>query len=230
MRASKISAKRIFQLLTCVIAATALMTVCGMLYACANSPAKDSASSIAMKDALGDTYQKALESVQTKAPDAKLLAIRSSSYSDENSASEWMYLFYSFDRAYAYTVFATDGDTTVADSGPMSISADDFEAIPDASTITVDAPNAWNCVTDSIDGDGRVYTARAFLMTYVDGDDDPTRDAMKWFFSINQADNLSSFFEKSDENSNNAAPARLFSVDCMNSSVSELDAESLDTE
>ena len=126
--------------------------------------------------------QAALEAAHGKAADAKLLAIRSSSYSSENAPSQWMYLFYSLNRAYAYTVFVSDGQATAADSGPMSISPQDFDAIPDASAITIDADDAWNAIVESMDGDGEICTARVFLMTYVKGDDDPTHDAMKWFF------------------------------------------------
>ena len=178
---------------------------------------------------MGETYQAALEAAHDKAADAKLLAIRSSSYSSEDAPSQWMYLFYSLDRAYAYTVFVSDGQATAADSGPMSISPQDFDAIPDASAITIDANDAWNTIVESMDGNGEICTARIFLMTYVKGDEDPTHDAMKWFFSLNESDNLTSLFDNGQNKPDNA-PARLFAVDCANTSVEELDAGELAAE
>ncbi|WP_302853176.1 hypothetical protein [uncultured Slackia sp.] len=178
---------------------------------------------------MGETYQAALEAAHDKAADAKLLAIRSSSYSSENAPSQWMYLFYSLDRAYAYTVFVSDGQATAADSGPMSISPQDFDAIPDTSKIVIDANDAWNAIVESMDGDGEICTARVFLMTYVKGDDDPTHDAMKWFFSLNEGDNLASLFDNGQDKPDNT-PARLFAVDCANASVEELDAGELAAE
>ncbi len=201
-----------------------------MLCSCAASPAKESASKISVDEAMGDTYQKALDAAQQKADDVKLLAIRSSSYCSDNEPSTWMYLFYSFDRAYAYTVFVSDGNAMAADSGPMSISPDEFASIPDAANITVDAPDAWKAVASALDGDSKVYTARAFLMTYIKGDDDPMQDAMKWFFSVNENDNLSAFFENSEQKQDNSAQARLFAVNCSDASVTEIDAELLATE
>ena len=105
-----------------IVATVAALCLATALCACASSAAKSSASRISIGEAMGETYQAALEAAHDKAADAKLLAIRSSSYSSENAPSQWMYLFYSLDRAYAYTVFVSDGQATAADSGPMSIS------------------------------------------------------------------------------------------------------------
>lgn len=212
-----------------IVAIVAAVCLATALCACANSAAKSSASRISIGEAMGETYQTALEAAHDKAADAKLLAIRSSSYSSENAPSQWMYLFYSLDRAYAYTVFVSDGQATAADSGPMSISPQDFDAIPDTSKIMIDANDAWNAIVESMDGDGEICTARVFLMTYVKGDNDPTHDAMKWFFSLNENDNLASLFDNGQDKSDNA-PARLFTVDCANASVEELDAGELAAE
>lgn len=212
-----------------IVATVAALCLATALCACAGSAAKSSASKISVSKAMGETYQAALEAVHDKAADAKLLAIRSSSYSSEDAPSQWMYLFYSLDRAYAYTVFVSDGQATAADSGPMSISPQDFDAIPDASAITIDANDAWNAIVESMDGNGEICTARIFLMTYVKGDEDPTHDAMKWFFSLNESDNLTSLFDNGQNKPDNA-PARLFAVDCANTSVKELDAGELAAE
>lgn len=212
-----------------IVATIAALCLATALCACAGSAAKSSASKISVSKAMGETYQAALEAAHDKAADAKLLAIRSSSYSSEDAPSQWMYLFYSLDRAYAYTVFVSDGQATAADSGPMSISPQDFDAIPDASAITIDANDAWNAIVESMDGNGEICTARIFLMAYVKGDEDPTHDAMKWFFSLNESDNLTSLFDNGQNKPDNA-PARLFAVDCANTSVEELDAGELAAE
>ena len=212
-----------------IVATVAALCLATALCACVGSAAKNSASKISVSKAMGETYQAALEAAHDKAADAKLLAIRSSSYSSEDAPSQWMYLFYSLDRAYAYTVFVSDGQATAADSGPMSISPQDFDAIPDASAITIDANDAWNAIVESMDGNGEICTARIFLMTYVKGDEDPTHDAMKWFFSLNESDNLTSLFDNGQNKPDNA-PARLFAVDCANTSVEELDAGELAAE
>ena len=212
-----------------IVATVAALCLATALCACAGSAAKSSASKISVSKAMGETYQAALEAAHDKAADAKLLAIRSSSYSSEDAPSQWMYLVYSLDRAYAYTVFVSDGQATAADSGPMSISPQDFNAIPDASAITIDANDAWNAIVESMDGNGEICTARIFLMTYVKGDEDPTHDAMKWFFSLNESDNLTSLFDNGQNKPDNA-PARLFAVDCANTSVEELDAGELAAE
>ncbi len=107
--------------------------------------------------------------------------------------------------------------------------APDFDAIPDTSKIVIDANDAWNAIVESMDGDGEICTARVFLMTYVKGDDDPTHDAMKWFFSLNEGDNLTSLFDNGQDKPDNT-PARLFAVDCANASVEELDAGELAAE
>ncbi|MDR3899932.1 MAG: hypothetical protein Q3X49_02370 [Slackia sp.] len=212
-----------------IVATVAALCLATALCACAGSAAKSSASKISVNEAMGETYQAALEAAHDKAADAKLLAIRSSSYSSEDAPSQWMYLFYSLDRAYAYTVFVSDGQATVADSGPMSISPQDFDAIPDASAIRIDADDAWNTIVESMDGDDEICTARIFLMTYIKGDEDPTHDAMKWFFSLNESDNLASLFGNGQNKPDNT-PALLFAVDCGSASVEELDASELATE
>lgn len=211
------------------ISAIAALAACG-LCSCAGSPAKESASKISVSAALGSTYQTAVDAVRQKADDAKLLAIRSSSYCSDGNPSEWMYLFYSFNKAYAYTAFVSNGEATVADSGPMAISSEEFAAIPDSDAIAVDAPDAWKAVVSALDGEGKIYTTRIFLMTFITEDSDPTQDAMQWFFSVNEGDNLSSFFEGNSMQTDDNCQARLFSVNSSDASVKEEDASLLATE
>lgn len=208
------------------ICLAACLTLCAVaLSGCSQSAAAQSAQKIAFKAACADEYQAALDAVREQADDAKLIAIRTSAYAFEGSTPNWMYLFYSWKHANSYTVFVVDGTATVGETGKLSFTQDDFEAVPDVTGLAYDVDAAYKLLTESIEGDGKLATCRAYLMTFVEGDEDPTADAMKWFFSFNEPDDAADL--KEDETTQESGATqdlepRAFTVDASTGEVTEL--------
>ena len=210
----------------------AIVLAC-LLGGCAQqSAAASSAGKLSFAPACADSYQAALAAAQEEASDAKLVAMRTSSYALEGSTPSWMYLFYSWERASSFTVFITGDQASVGASGNLPFTQDDFAAIPDASEIVYDADAAYEELLKAIEGEWQLVTCRAYLMTYAEGDADPTADSLKWFFSFNEADDVADASSSSAENetsSQTAGEPRAFSVDARTGEVAEL-ATAIDEE
>lgn len=213
-----------FKMIMATIAVLTTLAICfAALPGCSSrSVATTSAETISFLPACGDDYQTALAAVHEKADDAKLLAIRTSTYCDSDAASNWMYLFYSWKRASAYTVFMINGEANVADMGGMAYNQTDFDAVPDLEGITYDADAAYEELLKNLEGDERLVTCRSYLMTYIAEDDDPTADSFKWFFSFNEEDVNDRGSAVTSDNDAPISSPRAFCVDVRTGEVTEL--------
>ena len=193
------------------LAVSLALTLAGCLVGCNSQPtAQSSASRITFENALGADYETALAAAVERADDAKLLAVSSETFSQAHFPSSWMFLFYSWKRASAYTVHMTDGQATVTDNPGFSLTQEDFGAIADPAGVDWDCERAYNQAIEQLDDQGEYLTCRAYLMTYVPEDDDPEADALKWFFVFNDEQDLRSIYL--DPNAD-LAPATTLSVD-----------------
>lgn len=192
------------------VLATALALV-GCLSACASqSPATSSASRIAFEAAFDTDYEIARDAVAQRAEDAKLLAVSSTDFSQAHFAPGWSFLFYSWQRASAYTVFVADGQATIADNPGLSVSQDDFDAIPKPTSIVWDADAAYGSVIEQLDGQGEYLTCRAYLTFASSDGDGKGQNTFEWVFSLNEEQDLRSIYLDPDAE---IAPATTFSVD-----------------
>lgn len=187
------------------------MALAGCLSACASqSTAASSASRIAFEPAFGTDYEIARDAVSQRAEDARLLAVSSSDLSQAHFTPGWSYLFYSWQRASAYTVFVADGQATIADNPGLSFSQDDFDAVPEPADIAWDSDAAYDSVVKQLDGEGEYLTCRAYLTTYAPDSADGAIGAFEWIFSLNDEGDLRSVYLNPDAE---IAPAAMFSVD-----------------
>ena len=197
-----------------------------LLAGCSESKAASSAKQILFDAAFSNDYQAALDEARNKADDAKFIAVRTSSYGYAQSSSSWMYLFYSWTDATAYTVFVVDGVATAGETGNLPFTQDDLNAVPDASELTYDADAAYDLLVKSLEGDSEFLTCRAYLMAYAEGEDDPTADAMKWFFSFNEeadvADLMADKEVESKVDPDASYSPRAFTVDATTGEIEEL--------
>lgn len=152
---------------------------------CSPAPSMgESARVIACEPALGDGYDRAYAAIAEKASDAQLVAVRSSTYASAGNASEWMYLFYSWDRARAYTAFVVDGEAVAGEYAGMAFTQDDLAEAPGAADVAIDADEAYSIAVDSLGGDGSVYAWRAYLVLFTE-EGDASEDDMSWVFQFN---------------------------------------------
>lgn len=211
------------------IAAACALLCATLLAGCIESKASSSAKQISFNAAFSENYQAALEEARSQADDVKFIAVRTSSYGFAGSSPSWMYLFYSWKDATAYTVFVVDGVATAGETGALSFTQGDLDAVPDISGITYDANAAYELLTESLEGDGELLTCRSYLMAYAEGEEDPTADAMKWFFSFNEEADIEDLAAESaaesDENSEADRSPRAFTVDAMTGEIEELSQE-----
>lgn len=201
-------------LLALVVAALCLFAGCASL-----SPAAESAQRIVFPPAFKGDYELAWEAARERADDAKLLAVQTTTYSQAGAPSNWTFLFVSRQRASAYTVEIAAGTATVTDNPAVSLSQEDFDAIPTSSAIVFDAEEAFQLVVDQLSGDGKFFTARAYLMTYAVGDEDPSADTYVWFFSMNDPQD---FQGKLLDASGDIAPAAAYAVDSLTGTVANI--------
>ena len=212
-----------FAVVAAAIASIVPLCVLCILPSCAANTSLATAKQIKFAPSLENDYQLAVSAIEEKADDAKLIAIRLSSFADSETTPSWMYLFYSWNRASAYTVFVVEGEATIGETGNLPFTQSDFEAVPDASNITYDADAAFELLLDTIKKDDELSTCRAYLMTYVEGDDDPTVDAMKWFFSFNDPNDIESISngEETEDENDSSLTEHIFSVDAQSGEVIE---------
>ena len=222
-RCSALSARRfaegskIARLLAAAL--TALLLAAYLTGCAAQSAAETSASRIVFEPAFGEGYDAAREAVADRADDAKLLAVTSTTFSQAHFPSSWTYLFYSWQRASAYTVVVEDGRAKVADNPGLALAQTDFDAVPSSASVTWDCDAAYDQVLKQLSGQGEYLTCRAYLMTYIPEDDDPTADAFAWFFSFNENQDLREVYL--DPNAE-IAPAATFSVDAQTGKVAQV--------
>jgi hypothetical protein len=166
-----------------------LMAACAAMTACHSETAKRTASEIRVSPSFSDEYEKAAAAVQEKAPDAKLAAVRSSTYAARDEDLSWIYLFVSAEKAFSYTVFVVEGQPSVADYAAVSYSASDLEAIPDPSQIPFDADKAYEKAVEQLEGEKEVVTCKAFMLLH-DKSDNADPAEMTWRFVFNEPETL----------------------------------------
>lgn len=187
-----------------------------LLAGCGSSdPATASARALGFSAALGDSYQAACDAMAEKADDARLMAVRSTSFSSADAKPSWMYLFYSWERACAYTVFVSGTTATAGDTGNLAITEEEFATLPSVDALAWDADTAYDQVLTELEGVGEFLTCRAYLMTY----DETGEDELIWFFSFNDADDVASYLGDV-EALGEVAPAQLWAVDAQSGEIS----------
>ena len=73
---------------------------------------------------------------------------------------------------------------------------------------------------EAIEGEEELSTCRAYLMTYVKGDDDPTADALKWFFVFNEPDDIGAVGVEGNQGVNGGSTESLvYAVDAQTGDV-----------
>ncbi|MEE0706715.1 MAG: hypothetical protein UCH28_10090 [Adlercreutzia sp.] len=187
------------------------------------SPARASACALAFSPALGESYEAACAAAAEKADDAKLMAVRSTSFSFADAEPGWMYLFYSWERASAYTVFVTGTTATAGETGNLAITQEEFDALPAVTALAWDADGAYQQITNVLEGDEEFLTCRAYLMTY----DETSEDALVWFFSFNEADDVASYLGEV-EAASPIAPAQVWAVDAQSGEATRVSIEEAD--
>lgn len=188
------------------------------------SPARASACALAFSPALGESYEAACAAAAEKADDAKLMAVRSTSFSFADAEPGWMYLFYSWERACAYTVFVAGTTATAGETGNLAITQEEFNTLPDAGALAWDADAAYQQITNVLEGDEEFLTCRAYLMTY----DETGEDALVWFFSFNEADDVASYLGEV-EAASPIASAQVWAVDAQSGEATRVFEESTST-
>lgn len=190
------------------------------LGACSSpSPAAESAARIPFDPAFASAYEPAAEAVQLRTDDAKLLAVRSSSFSQAHFAPTWTFLFYSWQRTSAYTVEVSGGEAKVTDNPGLTFAQSSFAEVPDTIEVAMDADEAYALVVDSLKGDGSYMTCRAYLMTYISEDEGSPDDAYAWFFSFNETEDLKQIHLDPAEN---LAPAATYAVNANTGEVRQV--------
>lgn len=198
----------------------AALAMCAILGSCSNaSAAVESASRLSFPPAFSEDYLIAQEAISSRADDAKLLAVQSTTYAQAGVPAEWIFLFSSWQRASSYTVTVANGQATVADNPTISLSQEAFDAMPDPKTIALDAEDAWSRVVEQLEDNGRYLTARAYLTVSASENDDPGNEAPAWIFTLNDPNDFrGSFLDTSDE----IAPLATFAVDAISGEVTEV--------
>ena len=153
----------------------------------AKTAGAESAEALAVLPALGDTFDRAEEAMHAVAPDAKLLAVRTSDRVGIDAFPEWYYLYISKEKGLLYTVFTQGEEAYPAELSVSIYMQEQFDAIPAASEIAVDANEAFHTAASQLSDDQIVDGCSVYLMTYVTEDADPTEDAMKWYFTFSLA-------------------------------------------
>ena len=172
-----------------IAAVVAVGGLCGCAAEPELSPAAQSASKISFEPAFESDYAVAREAVLQKADDAKLLAVRSSTFSQAHLTPDWSFLFYSRQRVSAYTVQVTDGVAKVIDSPGITMLQEEYDAIPDPDLAILDADAAYQQAVSQLDGTGEYATCRASLVT-CDFEDDSSAQAFVWYFAFNEEEDL----------------------------------------
>ena len=205
-----------------LILATLVLILLGEpLTGCAKqSVAAQSAADMSFTAAMSQDYPIAAEAISQRAEDAKLLAIQSTTYAMPGSGTGWTFLFYSWQRASAYTVTVSHGEASVTDMPTVTLSKSDYDAIPQEPSLAIDADQAYQALLADLEGTGKLITCRAFLMTYVVEDSDPTASANIWFFSFNEESDVR---EAALDKSGEISPQRIIAVDAGTGQVTQTD-------
>lgn len=203
------------------------LTLSCLLFGCsASTPLQESARSIVCTPAFGEDYGKVQAAVAEKTADAQLIAVRSSSYAAADDASEWMYLYYSWDRSCAYTVFVLDGQAVAGEYATMAFTQGDLAAAPAVGDIAIDADAAYAAAVEALDGEDSVYVWRAYLMLCTEGADDSSEDVMQWVFQFNGKGDQEEFETVAEKACEDAASPFALCVDARTGEVRMMDAES----
>lgn len=105
-------------------------------------------ASFTVEDALGDTYQQALAKAQEIAPDAMLFALRSSHAVTPGQTMAWDYMFASQKELRYYIAF-TGNVVSVSELGKCTMKFAEWENVPPADEIKVDAATAYQSVCEA---------------------------------------------------------------------------------
>lgn len=105
-------------------------------------------ASFTVEDALGDTYQQALAKAQEIAPDAMLFALRSSHAVTPGQTMVWDYMFASQKELRYYIAFTGDV-VSVSELGKCTMKFAEWENVPSADEIKVDAATAYQSVCEA---------------------------------------------------------------------------------
>lgn len=185
----------------------------------AESSASDDASSGApfdpsrfiVPDALGDTYQQALQKAQEAAPDALLFALRFSHVVTPGQAVNWDYMFASQKELKYYIVFTGDV-TSVSELGDCTMKFAEWENVPSVDAITVDAAAAYQNVSEIASSMAEPDNLYAYLILYSEAADTAATEysyvdePLNWYFEFgfqDQTDNV----EESESDDTLSSPA-----------------------
>lgn len=167
---------------TCAVlalAAVALAAACGC-----------SASGVDGADgsALGTPYAQALDKMRAYAPDAKLVAVRTSAPIGSAGDVEWMYLFATQKEMGLYSVFSAGEQSSVGVVDDEAYADEVFEGIPDVGEVAVDSDAAYELARATLpEGFGDTLCNAYLMLSSLEGDDS-SEGAMEWVFEFEPAD------------------------------------------
>lgn len=174
--------------IACAVALWALLacTGCAGLGAengadASNAAAKASSEIPNPSDALGDSYEQALEKAREGAGDVVLLSVRTSDYvTAESDGAHWMYLFGSPSQECSYTVFVSEDFVTCGEYCTVDFDEEDWAEIHDVSEVSVDAPSAYESVIEQC-YEGERNRPYSLGLTLYRADDDNALFPLYWY-------------------------------------------------
>lgn len=138
--------------------------------------------------ALGAPYVQALEKMRAYAPDAKLVAVRTSAPIGSVDEVEWMYLFATQKEMGLYSVFSTGGQSSVGIVDDEAYADEVFEGIPDASEVAVDSDEAYELALATVPEAFGDTLCNAYLMLSSLEGADSVEGTMEWVFEFEPGD------------------------------------------
>lgn len=146
-------------------------------------------ASFTVGDALGETYQQALEKAQEIAPDAMLFALRSSHAIRSGEAIVWDYMFASQKELRYYIAFTGDV-VSVSEMGKCTMKFAEWENVPPADAVKVDAAAAFESICTAATAMAEPTDLYAYLILYSEEADTGAEaysyidEPMNWYFEF----------------------------------------------
>ncbi len=141
-------------------------------------------------EALGDSYERALEAMAERVDDPVLLAVQCKT-TQVGEDPTWTYLFGSKSMSFMYSVTpdAESGEYSASTYGRLEWAEKSWESIPEPDSVTVSSSDALRAVAEACADDPmRSYSANLVMFLSGDGSADTSTSPMKWEVIVNPSD------------------------------------------
>ncbi|WP_172623362.1 hypothetical protein [Arabiibacter massiliensis] len=163
-----------------------------------------------------------MDAMRQEAPDAVLLAVRTSTVVEPETRCSWSYLFGSEGEGCAYTAFTSEGKAYPAYLGVYEIDDEEWASIPPADEVGVDADQALSLALDAWGGEEAAENCYVYLLTHIAENEDPSAGTMKWYVEINMPDADGEALAATDGESPSGSAEAAFSVDARSGAVEKV--------